>query len=200
MKTFPGVVPGTFRMSSLLEKGWVWNWGMEIGGEWKRGEWGKGVEWEEGGKTRRRVEKKWERGETKRKETKKKSGSRDGVRKWREGQLEGGKIYLRATGVRIVRGRLVSPRRGLVLFLGRTTPATTRTWSSCQCLLLNFCPLDITCRYKNMGSTTPFYHSFRNFVLYIMKDSATEVHKRQFSKNWFIYLSFIIIQNTCKTF
>lgn len=31
-----------------------------------------------------------------------------GPRKWREGQLEGGKIYLRATGVRIVRGRLVS--------------------------------------------------------------------------------------------
>lgn len=30
-----------------------------------------------------------------------------GPRKWREGQLEGGKIYLRATGVRIVRGRLV---------------------------------------------------------------------------------------------
>jgi hypothetical protein len=29
-------------------------------------------------------------------------------RKWREGQLEGGKIYLRATGVRMVRGRLVS--------------------------------------------------------------------------------------------
>lgn len=31
-----------------------------------------------------------------------------GPRKWREGQLEGRKIYLRATGVRIVRGRLVS--------------------------------------------------------------------------------------------
>lgn len=29
-----------------------------------------------------------------------------GLRKWREGQLEGGKIYLRATGVRIVRGRV----------------------------------------------------------------------------------------------
>lgn len=31
-----------------------------------------------------------------------------GPRKWREGQLEGGKIYLRATGVRIVKGRLLS--------------------------------------------------------------------------------------------
>lgn len=33
---------------------------------------------------------------------------RYGTRKWREGQLEGGKIYLRTTGVRIVRGRSVS--------------------------------------------------------------------------------------------
>jgi len=79
VSSFPGAVPGK-----------VGKWNQDEMNEERKGGYREKEVWKEGEEKKEQVDQGY------------------GLRKWREGQLEGGKIYLRATGVRIVRGRLVS--------------------------------------------------------------------------------------------